>query len=110
MYTPGAPDELTEPYFKLSQSNWDAVGNFITAVLPKYLPEQGFIGGDIPGEADFHVGAYLARIAGVLGAKNEKGASKSFEIFGTVPSTVHSYWNSWLSRDSWNFVYKDGLH
>jgi len=110
IYAPGASDELTVPFFKVSHANWDAVGNFIDVVLPKYLPEQGFIGGDIPGEADFHVGAWLARIAQVLGASSEKGQSSAFGTFGTVPPRVAEYWDAWVVRNSWNVVYKEGLH
>lgn len=110
IYTPGASSDLTAPYFKASQENWDAVANFTLKDLPTYLPEQGFLGGDIPGEADYHVGAWLARIASVLGAKNETGAWKSFEVFGPVPESLQKYWEAWTARKSWNAVYKDGLH
>lgn len=110
IYGGAAPADKVEPYFKLSQANWDAVGNFVTTVLPKYIPAQGFTGGEIPGEADFHLGAWLARIAMVLGAPNEAGSWKSFEAFGEVPSSVSQYWKTWQARDSWSVVYKDGLH
>ncbi|KAG8812259.1 hypothetical protein FRC18_003034, partial [Serendipita sp. 400] len=93
-----------------SQENWDAVANFVITVLPPYLPEQGFIGGDIPGEADFHVGGYLARIASVIGGENKKGGAKVFEAFGPVPVSLSQYWDTWADRKSWNVVYKDGLH
>ncbi|PVG03270.1 hypothetical protein CPB86DRAFT_723905 [Serendipita vermifera] len=111
IYTDGASNEITAPWFKLSQDNWDAVGNFITQVLPTYLPEQGLLGGDTPNEADYHVGAYLARIADVLGAKSEKGAASIFKVFtGEVPASVLQYWDTWVVRPSWETVYKDGLH
>jgi hypothetical protein len=111
IFAEGASSETTAPWFKLSQANWDAVGNFITQVLPPYLPEQGLIGGDAPNEADYHVGAYLARIAGVLGAKSEKGAASSFAVFtGEVPAKVSQYWDTWIVRPSWETVYQGGLH
>ena len=110
VYTPGASSDVTGPFFKASQGNWDAVSNFTLKILPEYLPEQGFIGGEVPGEADYHVGAWLARIAGVLGGKNESGAWKSFEAFGPVPESLKKYWETWAARKSWNVVYKDGLH
>ena len=110
IYGGGAPAEKVEPYFKRSQANWDAVANFVTVVLPKYLPEDGFTGGAIPGEADYHLGAWLARIAGVLGAQNEPDAWKSFTAFGEVPASVSQYWKKWQARNSWSVVYKDGLH
>ncbi|KAG8834162.1 NADH-cytochrome b5 reductase [Serendipita sp. 399] len=110
VYTSGASDDITAPYFKRSQENWDAVANFVINVLPKYLPEQGFIGGDVPGEADFHVGGYLGRIAGVLGGENKTNGAKVFEAFGTVPASLSQYWDTWIGRKSWNVVYKEGLH
>ncbi|KIM34156.1 hypothetical protein M408DRAFT_325648 [Serendipita vermifera MAFF 305830] len=110
IYTGAAPADKVEGYFKASQQNWDAVANFVTVVLPKYLPAQGFTGGDAPGEADFHIGAWLARIAAVLGAKNEKDAWKIFAAFGEVPASVSQYWQTWQARESWSVVYKGGLH
>ena len=110
VYTPGASSDVTGPFFKVSQDNWDAVANFTINVLPKYLPEQGFIGGEVPGEADFHVAAWTAHIAAVLGAKNEAGAWKVFETFGPVSESLKNYWDTWTAKKSWNVVYKDGLH
>ncbi|CAG8676783.1 7782_t:CDS:2, partial [Acaulospora colombiana] len=111
IYTEGASSEVTAPWFKMSQANWDAIGNFITQVLPTYLPEQGLLGGDTPNETDYHVGAYLARIADVLGAKSEKGAASIFKVFtGEVPASVLQYWDTWVVRPSWETVYKHGLH
>jgi len=110
IYNGEAPAEDTSAFFKASQANWDAVTNFVTVVLPIYLPEHGFIGGDAPGEADFHIGGYLARIVSVLGGPNEQDGWKSLSAFGEVPASVSQYWKTWQARESWNVVYKDGLH
>ena len=110
IYNGEAPAENTSAFFKASQANWDAVANFITIVLPVYLPEHGFLGGDVPGEADFHIGGYLARIVGVLGGPNEQDGWKSLSAFGEVPASVSQYWKTWQAKESWNVVYKDGLH
>jgi hypothetical protein len=110
IYADGAPAEKTGPFFKTSQANWNAVANFVTVVLPVHLPEQGFVGGDVPGETDFHLGAYLARIVSVLGGQNEQDGWKSLSAFGEVPASVSQYWKAWQARESWNVVYKDGLH
>lgn len=110
VYTPGAPDEVVTPYFKATQDSLDAIGNFITTTLPQYLPEHGFIGGDVPGEADFHLGAWMSKVAVSLGAKNEKGQFSVFSIFGAVPTKVANYWDAWVSKESWNYVYKNGLY
>ncbi|CAG7847431.1 SubName: Full=Uncharacterized protein {ECO:0000313/EMBL:CCA68191.1} [Serendipita indica DSM 11827] len=106
---PTAPPELKD-FYDAKVTKISGLNAIYTPDLPTYLPEQGFLGGDIPGEADYHVGAWLARIASVLGAKNETGAWKSFEVFGPVPESLQKYWEAWTARKSWNAVYKDGLH
>ncbi|CAG7847430.1 SubName: Full=Uncharacterized protein {ECO:0000313/EMBL:CCA68190.1} [Serendipita indica DSM 11827] len=107
IYTPGTSSDLNAPYFKASQNNWNAVANFTLRVLSTHLPEQGFLGRDIPGEADYHVGAWPACITNILGAKNEAGAWKSFEAFGPVPKSLRKYLDAWTTRKSWNTVYKN---
>lgn len=110
IYADGAPEEKTRQFFKISQANWDAVANFVTAVLPNYLPDHGFVGDEFPGEADFHLGGYLARIVSTLGGSNEQDGWKSLSAFGEVPASVSRYWKTWQARESWAVVYKDGLH
>ena len=113
IYTKGAPDELTKPFFAGSQANWDAIGALIYTELPKHLPESGFVGGDAPGEADWHVAAWIGRIGAVLGAKPTPGAWESLsQLKGgePVPKKVQNYWDAWSNRDSWKSVYASGLH
>ena len=76
--------------------------------MPGYLPESGLIGGERPGEDDFHVGAWLARIVSTTGGK-EVSALEA-ELGQPVPPKVVSYWNAWSERDSWKKVYAQGLH
>ena len=110
IYTKDAPDELTKPFFAASQANWDAIGALIYTELPKHLPESGFVGGDAPGETDWHVAAWIGRIGLVLGAKPTPGEWKSLaQLKGgePVPKKVQNYWDAWANRDSWKSV---GVH
>ncbi len=112
IYTKGAPDELTKPFFEQSQANWDTVSSLIYTDLPKHLPESGFIGGANPGEADWHVAAWIGRIGSILGAKSSPDGWESLsQLKGgqPVPKKVQNYWAAWANRDSWKSVYAAGL-
>lgn len=113
IYTKGAPDELTKPFFEKCQANWDATGSLIYTTLPEHLPESGFIGGDVPGEADWHVAAWIGRIGSVLGAKSTPGGWEALSQLKSgepVPKKVQNYWDRWANRDSWKSVYAAGLY
>jgi hypothetical protein len=99
-------------FFEQSKAHWDALRSFILDILPAYLPNGGFIGGVKPGEDDFHVAAWLARIASVSGAKKtEEGMNElEKEVGMPIPEKVAKYWNVWVQRESWKKVYQDGLH
>ena len=92
--------------------HWETISAFILNDLPTLLPESGFLGGAIPGEDDFHLGAWLARLVHVAGGKNEKEGYKALEkeTKQPIPPKVVAYWTAWTERPSWNRVYKDGLH
>ncbi|KAJ7293293.1 hypothetical protein C8J57DRAFT_1490726 [Mycena rebaudengoi] len=81
-------------------------------LLPTFLPGAGFIGGETPGEDDFHVIAWLTRIAETVGAKSGDGALAAFEAAyeKPVPAKVAAYWTAWIARPSWQKVYAGGLH
>jgi len=108
--------EIGEPqkiWFTKSQEAWVAIRAFILNDIPAALPESGYIGGSAPGEDDFHLAAWLARIAlvtggtpdadGVLTLKKELGGEE-------VPAKIVSYWQLWSATPAWKVVYKDGLH
>lgn len=99
-------------FFEKSKAHTDSVSSFLYEVLPEHLPNSGFLGGARPGEADFHVGAWLARIAAVSGAKqSDEGLQTLEKAFGkAVFESVALYWNAWIYRASWNKVYAAGLH
>ncbi len=113
IYRGNALEATKDGFFQQSQDHFANVGAYILQSLPKRLPEDtAFLGGDIPGEDDFHLGAWLARIAATVGAtKSEEGLAALKDAFGAeVPDPVAAYWKAWSSRDSWKDVYGEGLH
>lgn len=102
-----------EAWFKKSNEAWEAIRAFILNDIPAVLPDSGYIGGEIPGEDDFHLAAWLARIALLTGGTpKEDGASTlKAELDGAeVPEKIVSYWKLWSATPAWAVVYKDGLH
>ncbi|KAF7436997.1 hypothetical protein PC9H_003831 [Pleurotus ostreatus] len=113
IYRGNALEATKDGFFQQSQDHFANVGAYILKSLPQRLPEAtAFLGGDIPGEDDFHLGAWLARIAATVGAiKSEEGLTALKDAFGAeVPEQVAGYWKAWSSRDSWKDVYGEGLH
>ncbi|KAJ4001283.1 hypothetical protein F5050DRAFT_40454 [Lentinula boryana] len=96
-----------DDFFAQSRAHFNNIATFFKGPLLSYLPESGFIGGEIPGEDDYHLGAWLTRIAASVGAKNKDDAIPAFEKgFGEqVPAKIVSYWEAWTERPSWIKVY-----
>jgi len=107
-----APDHAKQGLFSKSSALWDGIKVFIVETLPTAINEGPFIGGVRPGVDDFHVGAWIARIARVSGAqKSEEGLSALEKRFGPLPEKVKAYWTAWIGRDSWVKAYRDNdLH
>lgn len=112
IYTHKVPTHVKDGFFNDSKAHYANLRTFIAETLPRYLPESGFIGGQRPGEDDFHVGAWLARIAATLGGTTDKDGVQVLEkqVDGPVPPKVISYWAAWAERESWKSTYSDGLH
>jgi hypothetical protein len=105
-----AHDEAKQNFFSATTSLWDGIKAFILETLPAAIAEGPFIGGERPGVDDFHVGAWLARIAFVLGAQKSEGGVAALEKeFGPVPEKVKVLWSAWIARDSWVKAYPDNL-
>ncbi|KZT42559.1 hypothetical protein SISSUDRAFT_1116836 [Sistotremastrum suecicum HHB10207 ss-3] len=111
-YAGTASDDAKAAFFTQSQGHWASLKEFILKTLPGYLPSSGFIAGEKPGEADFHVGAWIARIGAVVGGSpDSKGVlALEKELGEPVPARVQAYWAAWSERESWKQLYKDGLH
>ncbi|KAI0651780.1 hypothetical protein C8Q79DRAFT_57617 [Trametes meyenii] len=99
-------------FFKESVAHWDRVAAFIVDELPAALPESGFLGGASPGEDDFHLGAWLARITHLVGGSADKDGYKALEkeTKKPIPPRVAAYWAAWVERPSFKKVYANGLH
>ncbi|KAI0067713.1 hypothetical protein BV25DRAFT_852205 [Artomyces pyxidatus] len=99
-------------FFKASQEAWAAVKRFLYDTLPARLEQGAFLAGDRPGEDDFHVGAWMARIAMLTGASaGNEGLEKLQDAFGApLPDKIAKYWEAWIRRESWKEVYAAGLH
>ena len=107
-----ASDGDKQGYFARSTDLWVSIKAFAVETLPGAITVGPFIGGARPGVDDFHVGAWIARIAFVVGAKkSEEGIGALEKKFGPLPEKVKGYWNAWIARDSWVNAYPDhALH
>jgi len=110
VYGEVATEEEKAAYFKASKAHWDHLRVFILTNLPEYLPESGFIGGDKPGEDDFHLGGWLARIVAVIGGSDISALAGDAALGQEVPAKLVAYWKTWNGRQSWKDVYAAGLH
>ncbi|KAK0195090.1 hypothetical protein F5146DRAFT_1109461 [Armillaria mellea] len=95
-----------------SQEHFTNLKSYLYTILPSVLPAEGFIAGATPGEADFHVAAWLTRISATSGATNAADALVALvNSFGEpLPEVVKKYARAWIVRDSWKKVYAEGLH
>ena len=107
-----APDEDKQQFFVISASLWENIKLFVVEILPGAIQEGPFIAGATPGVDDYHVGAWLARIAFLSGAKkSEEGVAALEKRFGPIPEKVRKYWAGWIVRDSWTKAYPENdLH
>ncbi|KAG2129951.1 hypothetical protein DEU56DRAFT_489271 [Suillus clintonianus] len=113
IYQAKAPENVKNGFFEISRVHWDTLKAFILDELPDILPESGFLGGDIPGEDDFHLAAWLARIVFAAGggdSSRDGVHSIEKELGKPTPERVVSYWTAWSRRKSWQDVYANGLH
>lgn len=76
------------------------------------LPDTPFFGGEDPGEDDFHLAAWLTRIAFVAGGGKEQDGVPALEngLGIKLHPKVSAYWGAWSVRKSWQEVYASGLH
>ncbi len=107
------PNAVKDGFFTQSVQHWETLAAYITNELPAALPETGpFLGGAAPGEDDFHLGAWLARLVFLTQGTADKDGYKSLEKErkGPVSPKVAAYWAAWVERYSFKKVYVNGLH
>jgi hypothetical protein len=118
-----ATEDAKRDFFATSTALWDAIKAFVLETLPAALrhPHDGdnnldgstegpFIRAAGPGVDDFHVGAWLACVASLLGAHMSKeGVDALQRRFGPLPENIKLYWAAWISRDSWVKTYPDSI-
>ncbi|KAJ6516699.1 hypothetical protein C8R47DRAFT_1268206 [Mycena vitilis] len=108
-----ASEEEKSTYFSNSEAHFASIKTAIFELVPGALPESGgFLGGASPGEDDFHLGAWLTRIASSTGAKGADDAVEGMNAaYGAeIPAKVAAYWEAWTARPSWKKVYAGGVH
>jgi len=107
-----APDHAKQGFYAASTALWASIKVFTVEALPAAITQGPFISGETPGVDDYHVGAWIARIAFLLGAqKSDEGISALEKTFGPMPEKVKVYWSAWIVRDSWVKAYPDNtLH
>jgi len=108
-----APAAEVDAFINKSVGHWQGIHFFILRTLFDYLPESGFVESpENPGEADFHLAAWLARIALLCGSGNTAMGKEMLEkeLGQKLPERVATYWDAWAGRESWGRVYADGLH
>ena len=112
IYKGEVSEDVKQGFFQQSVAHWQTIANFILVDLPASLPESGFLGGGTPGEDDFHLAAWLARIAFLTGGTNDKDGYKALEkeTKEPIPAKVVAYWQAWVERPSFKKVYQNGLH
>ncbi|KAF8559255.1 hypothetical protein OG21DRAFT_1474229 [Imleria badia] len=100
LYQGTAPDSDKQAFFHKSTTHWDTLNKFVSEELATVLPDTPFFGGGNPGEDDFHLAAWLARIAYIVGDGGEQDGVRSLQSgFGIE-----------LHPKSWQEVYAHGLH
>ncbi|KAK7463767.1 hypothetical protein VKT23_007106 [Stygiomarasmius scandens] len=112
IYQGKASEAGKQAFIQGSQGHLNRIGEFIVKTLPGYLEPGPFMGGDKPGEDDFHLAAWLTRIGAAVGATGPQDVIQAMErAFGkSIPEKVVKYWTAWTERPSWKTVYAAGIH
>ncbi|CAK9783587.1 hypothetical protein CC85DRAFT_287773 [Cutaneotrichosporon oleaginosum] len=113
----GNPDEaVRQKMYADAAAQWKSAGNLIRGEITHILRKTpgSFLGGsDAPGEADFHLITWLARIITDAGGKPGSVSGEAFaalqQRIGSEPidPVVAGYWDTWTQRPSFK---KLGVH
>ncbi|KAF9654036.1 hypothetical protein BDM02DRAFT_3107253 [Thelephora ganbajun] len=112
VYKYEVPEEAKNGFFQASTGHVANIRDLIINTISVKLPASGFLGGEKPGEDDYHLIGWLARIASTVFAPNDATGILAYEkeLGVPVPPTVVSYWKLWAERSSFKTVYAAGLH
>jgi len=112
VYKYEVPEEAKKGFFQVSTGHVANIRDLILTTIPAKLPASGFLGGAKPGEDDYHLIGWLARIASTVFAPNDATGILAYEkeLGVAVPPSVVSYWKLWAERSSFKTVYAGGLH
>ncbi|KAG8884572.1 hypothetical protein FRB97_003869 [Tulasnella sp. 331] len=113
IFSPSPPSYMKNAFLEKSKALWLSIRSFILNDIPAVLPTAGFIGVDTPGEDDFHLAAWLARMTALCGGNPDANGVFALkkELGGPdVPQKVVDYWGLWTELDAWQMVYKEKLH
>lgn len=96
-----APDGL----FAASNAHSERLREVVYTILPARLQAEN-------AEADFHVVAWLTRIAATSGATGKADVTSALEKrFGAaLPANVKTFLDKWTPKESWSKVYSAAIH
>jgi len=112
----GNPDEATrQAHYKATKEMWNSAGIVIRGVITQALQKTSgpFAGGDKPGEPDFHIITWLARMATDAGVAPGSKASEVMPALQKITGghafdpVVSKYWDAWTQRESFT---KNNIH
>ncbi|KAJ7491379.1 hypothetical protein B0H11DRAFT_2156494 [Mycena galericulata] len=106
IYEHKGPPDAQARFFAQSQVHWVAVRSALFEAFPALCQAA------TPGEDDFHMIAWLTRIAFLAGANSGADRLRAFENeYGApVPENVAMYWQSAIESPSWKKVYNGIPH
>ena len=112
IYKGEVPEDVKTGFFNISIKHWQNITKYILHELPGLLPDSGFLGGQVPGEDDFHLAGWLARVAFIAGGNPNKGGYTALEkeTKAPIPAKVATYWDAWTERPGWKQTYPESLH
>ncbi|GMK58030.1 hypothetical protein CspeluHIS016_0500620 [Cutaneotrichosporon spelunceum] len=116
LYTGEADDDTVKKVYSDANAQWKNAGDFIRGEVTHILRKTpgSYLGGaSVPGEADYHLITWLARIITDAGGKAGSVSGEAFAALQArigpepIDPVVAGYWDSWTQRASFK---KLGVH
>jgi len=111
IYEGKVPEDAKQKFFSTSKANYESSRTFLLETLPSAITSGPFVAGDVPGEDDFHVVAWLFHAALIAGATHaNEGLSALEKHFGaSIPDKVKVLYEAWLPRESFKATYPNDI-